>query len=648
MKTKTIRHKILASSLALCVACISIACRVDAIDDGYFGEVDPPTNQVMRYVSGAEPESLDPQIPTGQAEQRILMAFFDGLVEYDPRTMNPIPAIAESWQANADSSAFVFRLRKDARWSNNDPITARDFVYTFRRGVSPELAARNASLAYYIKYARAYNTGSAFLRDKRTGEFLLEKDYAPADTPASPVGASFVTSSGADAAPETEFDRFIRSPARLTVAQDAKTQAKEIKANPKLADAIRDCELVPVRAEDIGVEAIDDHTFRLTLSQSAPYFLGLLAHHFFRLVPQKTIERHGAAWTESQNIITCGAFKLESWKPYDVISGVKDPLYWDAANVRLERIYFYPVEDATTMMNLYKAGEVDAIYNHTVPKAWIDRLRMMKDYQDAPEAAIEYYGINTKKKPMDDVRVRKAFNIAIDKETLARFKVVNKKLTAFSPEGIFPGYPQPKGDEFDPARAKRLLAEAGYANAAGEFDPKKFPVAEVELTYNTAESLKQTAEFVQAQWKQNLGLTVPLKNMEFKTFLPYRSKLEYKGFSRIGWVADYMDPFTFLNLFYTDGADNATGWSDPKYSALLDEANSTLDPQKRYETLARAEAFMLDQQPIIPLMTTATNWIKKPYVKGMYPNAGTLHAWKFVYIEPDPAKWEEGKVMSDE
>lgn len=640
MKTKTIRHKILASSLALCVACVSLACRVDAIDDGYFGEVDPPSKQVLRYVSGAEPESLDPQIPTGQAEQRILMAFFDGLVEYDPRTMNPIPAIAESWQANADSSAFVFRLRKDARWSNNDPITARDFVYTFRRGVSPELAARNASLAYYIKYARAYNTGSAFVRDKRTGEFLLEKDYAPADTPASSTSTSPAASSVADAAPDTEFNRFINSPARLVVAQDAKTQAKEIKANPKLADAIRDRELVSVRAEDIGVEAIDAHTFRLTLSQSAPYFLGLLAHQFFRLVPQKAIERHGAAWTESQNIVTCGAFKLESWKPYDVISGVKDPLYWDAANVRLERIYFYPVEDATTMMNLYKAGEVDAIYNHTVPKAWIDRLRTMKDYQDAPEAAIEYYGINTKKKPMDDVRVRKAFNFAIDKDALARYRVVNKKLTAFSPEGIFPGYPQPKGDEFDPARAKRLLAEAGYANDAGEFDPKKFPVAEVELTYNTSESLRQTAEFVQAQWKQNLGVTVPLKNMEFKTFLPHRSKLEYKGFSRIGWVADYMDPFTFLNLFYTDGADNATGWSDPKYSALLDEANRTLDPQKRYETLARAEAFMLEQQPIIPLMTTATNWIKKPYVKGMYPNAGTLHAWKFVYIEPDPAKWE--------
>ena len=641
MNTKPIRHKILASSLLLCLACALPACRVGASEDGYFGEVDPPPSQTLRYVSGAEPESLDPQIPTGQAEQRILMAFFDGLVEYDPRTMNPIPGVAETWQANTDSSAFVFRLRRNARWSNGDPITARDFVYTFRRGVAPELAARNASLAYYIKYARAYNTGSAFVRDRRSGEFLLEKDFAPADAAPPPAHVSPADSSAAGAAPETEFDRFINSPARLVVAQDAKTQAKEIKVNPKLAAAIRDHELVSVRAEDIGVEAVDDYTLRLTLSQSAPYFLGLLAHQFFRLVPQKTVEKFGAAWTESQNIVTCGAFKLEAWKPYDVISGVKDPMYWDAANVRLERIHFYPLEDLTTMMNLYKAGEVDALFNHTVPKAWIDRIRTMKDYQDAPEAAIDYYGINTRKAPMDDVRVRKAFNLAIDKGALARFKVINKKLTAFSPEGIFPNYPQPAGDEFDPRRARALLAEAGYKNEAGEFDVAKFPVADVELSYNTNESLRQTAEFIQAQWKQNLGLTVPLKNMEMKTFLSHRAKLEYKGFARLGWSADYMDPFTFLNLFYTDGADNATGWSDPKYSALLDEANSTLDPQKRYEILARAEALMLDQQPIIPLMTTATNWLKKPYVKGLYPNAGTLHAWKFVYIEPDPTKWEE-------
>ena len=154
---------------------------------------------------------------------------------------------------------------------------------------------------------------------------------------------------------------------------------------------------------------------------------------------------------------------------------------------------------------------------------------------------------------MDDVRVRKAFNAAIDKAALAEFRRVTKPLTAFTPEGIYPGYPQPGGDPFDAERAKQLLAEAGYADADGNYDPETFPIGEVELTYNTSEANRQVAEFVQAQWKQNLGLTVPLKNMEWKTFLVTRAELDYKGIGRAGWVGDYMDPYSFLNLFLHQG-----------------------------------------------------------------------------------------------
>lgn len=637
-----------ALSLLLCVVmgCLSQACSNAEAGSVYFGEVDPPREQVLRYISGPEPESLDPQIPTGQPEARVLMAFFDGLVEYDPKTMEPIPAIAERWEVNADSSEFVFHLRRNARWSNGEPITTADFVYSLRRGLSPELASRNASLAYYVKYAQGYNNGGMFVRDPQTGKFLSEKDVAPDASNVTPVSADnkqVKLTSNVEATPASEFRQFITSPARLVVAGDEKGRAKEFKANPKLEAAIKGKELVPVNAEEIGIEAIDDYTLRITLTQSAPFFVKLLPHQFFRVVPRKAIEKHGVAWTQAANIVTCGAFKLETWKPYDVIAGVRDPMYWDAGRVKLDKIYFYPLDELTTMMNLYKAGEVDAVYNHSVPKGWIDKIRPLKDYMDAREAAIFYYCLNVKKPPMNDVRVRKALNMAIDKEALAKFRVVNKPLTAFTPVGIFPGYPQVKGDGFDLTRAKSLLADGGYKDSAGNYDPKKFLIEDVEITYNTSESNRQVAEFIQAQWKQNLGLTVPLKNMEFKTFLPLRSKLEYNGIAQGVWSADYMDPFTFLNLFYTDGADNATGWSDPKYTQMLDDANRTLDPQRRYELLAKAEAFLLDAQPIIPLMTTATNWVKKPYVKGMYPNAGTFHAWKFVYIEPDSSKWENSE-----
>src|SRR6185295_16634990 len=111
------------------------------------------------------------------------------------------------------------------------------------------------------------------------------------------------------------------------------------------------------------------------------------------------------------------------------------------------------------------------------------------------------------------------------------------------------------------------------ADGNGAFDPSKFPIASVELTYNTNERNRQVAEFVQAQWKRNLGLTVPIKNMEWKTYLVHRSQLQYRGFARAGWVGDYMDPYTFLDLFTTPTGDNGTGWSDPKYVALLRTAN---------------------------------------------------------------------------
>lgn len=639
------------------LSAIVAGCSASASNQQFFGKVSPPSENILHYVSGSEPESLDPQLGTGQPEARIYLSLYEGLTEYHPKTMAPIPAIAERWEVNGDSSEFVFHLRNNARWSNGVGITARDFVYTFHRGLSPKLASRNAYLAYYIKYAQGYNEGSVFVRDPKTNEFLLKKDFteeaansssaeaaaAPSEPSAAPAAAA--SSSGAaqtTPAVETDFHKFIQGPERLTLPGSAKDRDKELAANAKLKDAVAGKEFVPITAEDMGVEAIDDYTLRVTLVQPAPFFLGLIAHQFFRAVPQAAIEQWGEAWTQPQHIVTCGPFKVEIWKPYDKLVVVRDPMNWDAANVKLDRIAFYPSDDNPTTMNMYKAGQIDAVLNHTVPAAWLDMVRPMKDYMDAPEVAIDYYQINTKKFPMSDKRVRKAFNMAIDKVALARWRRIVKPLTAFTPEGIFPGYPQPKGDEFNPDKAKQLLAEAGFKDGSGKFDPGKFPINQVDITYNTQESNKIVAEFIQAQWKQNLGLTVPLKNMEWKTFLDMRSKVEYNGFARSGWVGDYMDPFTFLNLFYTPAGDNGTGWWDPKYVAMLDKANHELDKQKRYELLAKAEAYLIDAQPVIPLYTAATNWVKKPYVKGMYPNPQTLHPWKFVYIERDPAKWDYG------
>ena len=632
------------------LACASFSCGVTSKNEVFFGRTVPPERNILRYVTGDEPETLDPPVSTGQPEARIYMALYEGLVEYHPKTLLPVPALAERWDVNNDSSEFTFHLRQNGRWSNGDPIDANDFVYSFRRALSPELASRNAYLGAYIKYAEAYTAKAVFVKDPKTGKFLLARDFqdqpAPEPLSSQPVGAGEYRATAEEQTPDPDspFHQLMHSPTRLTLPGDEKARAKLIDKNAKLKQAVQGMEFVPVSAEDLGVEAVSQYVFRVSLVQPAPFFTGLLAHQTFRLVPRKVIEQYGSHWTEPEHIVTCGPFKLKTWRPYDTLVVERDPMYWDAASVKLDEIHFYPMADNPSIMNLYKVGEIDAVLNHTVPNAWLDVVRTKKDYMDAVEAAIDYLQINVTQRPMNDVRVRKAFNFAIDKTAWAQWRKIIKPLTAFTPEGIFPGYPQPKGDQFDPERARQLLGEAGFPvikKDDGSYSCPSFPISEVEYIYNTQESNKAMAEFMQAQWKQNLGITVPLRNMEWKTFLNARAKLEYKGFSRGAWSADYMDPFTFLSLFYT-GGESGTGWLDPKYVAMVDEANRMLDSQKRYALLAQAEKYMLDAQPVIPLDTAAVNWVKKPYVKEMYPNPGSLFAWKYVYLERDQAKWDFG------
>ncbi len=625
-------------------------CVASAGSGEFFGKVEPPPRNVLRYITGDEPESLDPQKSTGQPEGRIFMALYEGLVEYDPKTLDPIPAIAERWDENNDSSEFVFHLRKNARWSNGDPINASDVVYTFRRALNPETRARGASLAYYIKYAESYNAGEVFVYDPQGKAFLLAKDFSDRTQSEPPLSEQALTASEypvttppKEPEKDTDFHRLMHSPARLTLPGDEKARNKILVKDAKLQAAVAGKQFVKVTGSDIGVEAVDDYTVRISLRQSAPFFKGLLANQLFRLVPQKIIAQFGDRWTEAANIVTCGPFKMLAWKPYDVLKVQRDPMYWDATTVGLDEIDFFPTADLPTMVNLYKVGEVDAIGNHSVLNAWVDTVRDKKDYMDAPEAATIYLNINTTRAPLNDVRVRRAFDLSIDKDSWVQWRKITRPLPGITPLGIFRGYQLPPQNKFDPEKARSLLAEAGYPvtkNGDGSYSCPKFPADQVEYVYPTATSNKIMAEYMQAQWKQNLGVVVQLRAMEFKTFLDMRASLDYKGFAFGAFSADYMDPFTFLGIFYTAGGDNGSGWWQQKYADLLDEGNRTVDRQKRFDIFTKAETYMLSEQPIIPIETGAVNWLKKPYVKGLYPNAASLFAWKYVYIERDPAKWD--------
>jgi oligopeptide transport system substrate-binding protein len=660
MKVSVLRASLSIAVMAAVVWGL-VGCTTSA-SSRYYGNASLPSGNVLRYISGSEPESLDPAIPTGQPEARLLMAIYDGLVEYDPRTMQPIPGLAESWEVGQENTEYVFHLRKGARFSNGDPITAHDFVYTFRRALEPSLAAKNAYLAHYIKYAEEFNSMRSFVRDKN-GRFLLESDLtgtvepAPVPPPAAAPAAAMPAN-----AEISEFRKFIDGPTRLSVPADEKSRNAALEKDPKLKALVAGAELVPVTGEHLGVEAVDDLTFRIKLKQPAPYLVSLLGHQFFRLVHRGTIEKHGGNWTKTENIVTSGPFRVKERLPYDRIVLVKDPMYWDKDMVRLDGIEFYPLEEQTTMLNLYKTGRVDALYNHTIPAAWVDMIKQYKhEYLNHPEVAIEYYTVNVTKPPMDNLKVRQALALAVDRDALADFRKTTESLVDFTPEGLFPEYEairakvyerelgkigsslaEWKARKFDPVKARKLLAEAGFpvSGSEGNWSCPNFPVESVEVLYNTSDNNKSIAEFIQAQYKQNLGITLQLKNQEWKTFLNTRKNLDYGGLARAGWIGDYMDPLSFLKLFYGKNNDSSTGWHDPKYDKLLDDANRQSDPAKRFEMMAQAEFMVMQAQPVLPWQTQKTNFIKKPYVKGLYPNPGTLHAWKFVYLEPDPAKWD--------
>ena len=627
-------------ALLLAVAVISAACSASAKNEPYFGKVQPPEGQVLRYITGAEPQTLDPQYMTGQPESRIAAAIFDGLVEYTEENMKPRPSLATSWDVNADGTVWTFHLRNDAKWTDGAPLNANDFVYSWRRAVSPEFAAPYASLMYVVKFAEPYNNNSAFVRDPQTGKYATEGDLERAgkDGPISFTG--------------TEPERFDKAPATsakqpttagaakekyLFVPADAEDRGKLVNGEPaknkpgkpELARFLQGKEFVNVSKEHVGVRALDDYTFEVTLEAPTAYFVKLLYHQFFRAVPKQAIEKWGdQQWVKPSHIVTSGAFKVEEWSPYEKIVVVRNTQFWDNANTKLDKIIFPATEQLTTAMNLYKSGEVDCTQSNEVPPPWRNQMKeTKKDYKYGPYLQIEFLAINTKIPPLNDPKVRRALSAAIDRRIIADQAPGRLPTTAFTPQ--MEGYQNAEGDGYNPDLARKLLAEAGFPNGKG------FP--EIELLYNTAESNKQTMELIQAMLKKELNLKVELTNVEWRVYLEKTrsTKMEFKGMARRGWIGDYVDPNTFLDLMTTASANNGTGWGDKKYDEMLLTANSITDEATRMEKLRDAEAYMLKQQPIIPLFVGPSSFMCKPYVKNLVPNLLDQHDWRGVYIDHD-------------
>ncbi len=528
MKSDNIKISMWAAiiSVAILTSAIYISSTPEALDN----------RSLLRLTLRSEPPTLDWSLAADGVSFEVITNIMEGLTEYD-ENLRPRPAIAERWEVSEDGKRYTFFLRPDVKWTDGKPVTAGDFVYSWRRLLDPKTGAEYAYFLYDIVNAYGYNSGT-----------------------------------------------------------------------------IKDPYLVGVRAKSDIVLEVD-------LEKPIVYFPSITT--FMVTFPQRQdiIERHGYRWTEPENIVTNGPFKLSGWQhEYSLTLAANNDFYQGRPMV--DEVRMFIVNELSTALTLYETGGIEMV--NLQPEA-IPFYSKSKEYINLPLLRGYYYGFNVKARPFDDVRVRRAFSMAIDRLELPRIlKGGEIPASSWIPKGMF-GYSPDIGSKFDPEGALMLLAEAGYPNGKG------FP--SVTLAYDTNPVNNLIAENIQAQWKRNLNIKIDLNNQEWKVFLK-RLKTDTPAIFRLGWGADYPDPDNFMTLFTTTSGNNNTGWGNKRYDELVAAASMERDEVKRLNLYNKAQKILVEEDaPIMPLFITAQNLLIKPNVKNLDINAMELLYLKRARIE---------------
>jgi len=382
---------------------------------------------------------------------------------------------------------------------------------------------------------------------------------------------------------------------------------------------------------EVGVKALDDRDLQFELIGPTPYFLSAILHTSWFPVHPATILKFGrmdqrdTKWTRPGNYVGTGPFILKTWKENDVIELVRNPLYWDAANVKLNGINFYSIENYDTQERAFQAGQLHKTEQVSLDKIPYYRREHPELIRIDPYEGAYFYRINVTRKPFDNPKVRLALNLAVDRESIVRniTRGKQKPATGYVPPGMG-DYEPLDVIHYDPDQARRLLAEAGYPNGNG------FP--KFNILINTSQSHRTVAEAIQQMWKQELNIDVGIENQEWKVYLDSQNSLNY-DVSRSGWIGDFMDPVTFLSIWRTGDGNNNTGWSNPEYDKLLDQAAQTADPQKRFSILHQAEQLWLSEPSGVLLYWYTLVYNLDPSVKNWNPLALDDHNYKFIDLE---------------
>ncbi|OHE81174.1 MAG: peptide ABC transporter substrate-binding protein [Verrucomicrobia bacterium RIFCSPLOWO2_12_FULL_64_8] len=516
------------------------------VRDGHPASPAAPKLKIFRVGNGTEPQDLDPQSVTGVSEHKIIMGLFEGLVTEDPRDLHPVPGQAESWDISPDGRVYTFHLRPGLRWSNGDPITADDYLQSWKRMLTPAFAAEYAYMIFnYVAGAKEYYAGT------------LE-----------------------------DFSR-------------------------------------------VGFKAPDERTVQVTLKSPTPFLLKIIGSHYaWDPVPVQVIAKYGpidqrrSPWTRAGRLVGNGPFLLKEWRPNQKIVLARNPFYWDAGAVKLDEIHFFDTSDIPAEERSFRTGQLDK--TNELPNAKIGVYR--KAYPEAlhiePYLGVYFYRCNVTRPPLTDKRVRRALALAIDRESLTKNVVRGDQEPAYAVS--YPGT-----DGYSPRarlgggveEARRLLAEAGYPDGRG--------CPPIEFLYNSSENHRAIAEAIQQMWRRNLGVDITLRNEDWKVYLDSQHTLNFT-LQRAGWIADYIDPHVFLEIWETGNGNNDTGWSNAEYDRLLHAALTAPSEAERYKIYQRMDAILVDECPVIPIYYYKRVYAMSPKVKGHWSNLLDNHPWKYV------------------
>ena len=365
---------------------------------------------------------------------------------------------------------------------------------------------------------------------------------------------------------------------------------------------------------EVGVKVRDALTLELTLDNPTPFFPEAL--YQFYPVKRELVEKFGSltdrasAWTRPEHIVTNGPFALISWRVGQDLTVAKNPHYWDAVHVRLKEVHFLPYENPSTEEAAFRNGQIHLTFGIPLQKIGAYQKEKPELLKTAPDFGIYFYSLNVKRPPLNDVRVRQALALAIDREALAH-RILGggrEPATAFTPKGLG-GYKNPEGlVRFDPVKARQLLAEAGFPEGRG------FP--SLEILIDSRDPHRLVGETIQQMWRQHLGIEMKMRNEETRTLIANKRLFDF-DFVRGSWNAtSYRDPHFFLSSWLTGNLYNEAGWSSARYDSLIQQAIHTAEPESRYALFSEAESEFLREIPAIPLFYSSEIFLMAPSVHG--------------------------------